>query len=446
MANDPAYCQFSRSKAKRGDFRHILSLWMASLLLAGATMGRAAPLVLTVSDAEGIAGRCAAPVSATVDLSGFSNTPPASSQFLLTALNEAGPDRAAPVAAQFEPDALDSRHGTLLWLMPPGPAGRRRFTLAVEATPLTPLMRVRRDVVSGQFELSEAGKPVLRYNYQTNEPGELLAKVTPDNLKYARARSDYIHPLYGPGGEELTKDWSVDHPHHRGIYWAWPEVDYHGERGDLHALQRVFARPTGKCGAKDGPVCALMDAENLWRWDDREPIVRERALIRAWRAGPNGRFIDLEFHFTALKDDVALARRGTDKYGGLNIRLAAAREQEIVFHTDPAGTALRRAWADLSGVFPGGKEAGLAVFQAPGNPDYPGDWIKYPELNWLQPTFPAAGARYVLKKDQPLVLKFRLFIHPGKADEAKLAEGWTAFARPIVVTTGEQSPSTNPHL
>jgi hypothetical protein len=364
----------------------------------------------------------------------------------LTALNEAGPDRTASVAAQFEPDAPKSRRGTLLWLMPPGPAGRRKFTLEVEATPLTPLMRVRRDVVSGQFELSEAGKPVLRYNYQTNEPGELLAKVTPDNLKYARARSDYIHPLYGPDGEELTKDWSVDHPHHRGIYWAWPEVDYHGERGDLHALQRVFARPTGKCGAKDGPVCALIDAENLWRWDDREPIVCERALIRAWRAGPSGRFIDLEFHFTALKDDVALARRGTDKYGGLNIRLAAARDQEIVFHTDPAGMAWRGAWADLSGVFPDGKEAGLAVFQAPGNPNYPGDWIKYPELNWFQPTFPTAGARFVLKKDQPLVLKFRLFIHPDKADEAKLAEGWAAFARPVVATTGEQSPSTNPHL
>ena len=64
---------------------------------------------------------------------------------------------------------------------------------------------------------------------------------------YARARSDYIHPLFGLEGETLTKDWSTDHPHHRGIYWAWPEVDWRGQRGDLHALQHVFARPTGKC-------------------------------------------------------------------------------------------------------------------------------------------------------------------------------------------------------
>ena len=392
-------------------------------------MGRAAPLVVTVFDAEGIAGKCAAPVSAKIDLTGFSNTALAASQFHLTALNETERDRPAAVAAQFEPDAPDSRRGTLLWLMPPGPAGPRKFIVKAEATSPAPLMRVRRDPVGGQFELSEAGKPVLRYNYQSNEPGGLLAKVTPDNLKYTRARSDYIHPLYGPGGEELTKDWSVDHPHHRGIYWAWPEVDYHGERGDLHALQRVFARPTGNCKVTDGPVCALIDAENVWRWEDREPIVRERALIRAWRGGPIGRFIDLEFQFTALEDAVALARRETDKYGGLNIRLAQVRDQEIVFHIDPAGTASRRAWADLSGVFPGGHEVGLTVFQAPSNPDYPGDWIKYPEINWFQPTFPAAGTRFVLKKDRPLVLKFRLFIHPGKVDEAGLADNWTAFAR-----------------
>jgi hypothetical protein len=292
-------------------------------------------------------------------------------------------------------------------------------------------MSVRKESATGQFEVSEAGTPVLRYNYQATDPGELLAKVKPDDRKYTRARSDYIHPLYGPSGEELTRDWAVDHPHHRGIYWAWPEVDWRGERGDLHALQRVFARPTGRCTVQDGPVFARIEAENFWLWEDREPIVREVAVIRAWRAGAGGRFIDLEFQFTALKDDVAIARRETDKYGGLNIRLAPVEGQDILFHTDPAGGVPRRAWADLSGAFSGGKEiAGLAVLQAPGNPDYPGDWIKYPEINWFQPTFPAAGTRWVLKKDRPLVLGFRLWVHHGRTGEEKLNQCWTAYAHP----------------
>ena len=95
------------------------------------------------------------------------------------------------------------------------------------------VMEARRNPTSGQIDIFEGGKPVLRYNYKTVEPGDVLDKVTPANRIYARPRSDYIHPLYGLNGEVLTLDWPVDHPHHRGIYWAWPEVDFGTNRGDL---------------------------------------------------------------------------------------------------------------------------------------------------------------------------------------------------------------------
>jgi hypothetical protein len=414
-------------------------LLIAGMLLAGITQGRGAgSLVLTVTDAEGRVGRSWTPVSVPVDFSGASDAERRADQFRLTAVGVTNSEGVADAIAQFEPDAPGSTGGMLRWLMSPGPAGQRRFIVKAETSSIPPLMHVGRDEATGQLELSEAGKPVLRYNYQTNDPGDVLARVRPDDRKYARARSDYIHPLYGLDGQELTKDWPMEHPHHRGIYWAWPEVDYRGERGDLHALQRVFSRPTGNCTFKDGSVCAVINAENLWRWEDQEPIVRESTLIRAWRAGPTGRFIDLAFQFTALRDDVALARRGMAAYGGLNIRLAPVQDQEIVFHTDPAGTQSRGAWAQLSGVFPGGKKAGLAVFQAPTNRDYPGDWIKYPEINWLQPTFPASGTRYVLKMGQPLVLRFRLWICPDKAGETKLADGWTGYASLPLATISRQ--------
>lgn len=314
--------------------------------------------------------------------------------------------------------------------------------MAVPTGALAATMDVLKDETTGQYLIREGGKPVLCYNYQTNDPGAVLAKIKEANLKYARSRSDYIHPLYGLDGEELTLDWPVDHPHHRGIYWAWPEVDYRGERGDLHALQRVFARPTGQCTTQDGPDCARIEAENLWRWEDQDPIVRELAVIRAWRSAPVGRFIDLEFRFTALKDEVVLARRETKLYGGLNIRLAPAKEQEIRFVNDSVGAAPRRAWGELSGIFCGAAGTGLTVFQSPSNPYYPGDWIQYPEINWLQPTFPTAGTRYVLNPGQPLTLKFRLWIHTGKASESELAEVWTDWVNSSKSTSLQ---TTNPN-
>lgn len=291
------------------------------------------------------------------------------------------------------------------------------------------LMDARRDPASGQIDIFEGSKPVLRYNYQTVEPGELLNKVTPANRIYARPRSDYIHPLYGLNGEVLTLDWPVDHPHHRGIYWAWPEVDFGTNRGDLHALQKVFARPTGKVRLQSGAAFAEIEAENLWQWEDREPIVREQALIRAYCATAQGRVIDLVFRFVALKDGVTIARREMEHYGGLNVRMATPTSQEITVHTDPSNAAPRRAWSELSGVFRGaGAASGLTVLQCQANPDYPGDWVQYPKLSWCQPTFPTAGTRYPLLRDKPLVLRFRLFVHAGaRPDDAEATKLWDEF-------------------
>lgn len=338
-----------------------------------------------------------------------------------------GDSRAIPV--QFERPGGAGEEGFLCWRMPPGKKGRRVFVL-VWGQPAAPeVMVARKDEESGQFVIAESGKPILRYVYKTLEPGELLAAVRPGSRKYARARSNYIHPLHGPDGEILTKDWAEDHPHHRGVYWAWPETIYRGEVGDLHALQRVFARPTGKIRLTQGSVYAQIEAENQWLWEDREPIVHESATIRAHASGRRGRCIDLKFVFTALQDGVTIARRGTDKYGGLNIRLSTTTRQELVLHNDPVQQIPRRGWADFVATFGERSDpTGILVLQRQSNPNYPGDWIKYPEIQWFQPTFPAAGSRHALKKGSPLVLQYRLWIRRGEvASEECYVDQWRAY-------------------
>jgi hypothetical protein len=62
------------------------------------------------------------------------------------------------------------------------------------------------------------------------------------------------------------------------------------------------------------------------------------------------------------------------------------------------------------------------------NPDYPGDWVQYPDLAWCQPTFPASGTRYPLLKGKSLVLRFRIFIHSGTAPDKELASSlWDTY-------------------
>jgi hypothetical protein len=291
-------------------------------------------------------------------------------------------------------------------------------------------LQVSRDLYTGQIVVKDGNDLVLKYNYQLVCPPEgLVASVAKDNRRYARARSNYIHPLYGPHGEELTYDWSKDHPHHRGIYWAWPEVDWHGERGDLHALQRVWARPTGNISFKIKGTCAEIIAENRWFWEDETPIVREVTTIRAHQTSNHGRYIDLIFSFEALEDDVALARRGTNAYGGLNIRMSPIKDIQLIHHADPVPVSPRRAWSDSIGVRQGGtKSVGFAVLEKITNPDYPGDWVQYPNLPWFQPAFPAQGTRHILTQGKPLVLQYRLWIREQKeTSEAQYAEQWRLY-------------------
>jgi hypothetical protein len=314
---------------------------------------------------------------------------------------------------------------------------------------------------NGQVIIKEGDKKVLQYNYQTvyekdvvrleddkKEPlvypqmsgiyFEEYLKSHPEIKKdtlvtgsiYSVPRSDYIHPLYGLDGEMLTNDWpDGGHPHHRGIFWAWPEVEYGSERGDIYALQRVFARPTGNIEFISGPVFAQINAENLWMWEDTEAIVKENAVIRVYRSTTDSRIIDLTIKLLALKDSVTIATRFTDSYGGLNLRMQTPESQEITYFTDETGSKPIRAWSDFNGVFHGNKSpSGLMVLQYQGNPEYPGSWREYPDLAWVQPTFPSPGTRYLLSKEKPLILRFRLIVYTGeKPDDETARKRWDAF-------------------
>jgi len=190
--------------------------------------------------------------------------------------------------------------------------------------PKTVDMKVSVDSSSGQIIFRENENKVLQYNYQTVyekdviRPGkdkdkelvfsnmsgvyyeeylkahpELEKNDTTTSSIYSVPRSDYIHPLYGLEGALLTNDWpDGGHPHHRGIFWAWPEVKYGDQLGDIYALQRVFARPTGNVKYTNDPEYAEIDAENLWMWEEDEAIARENAIIRVYPSTVDNRIID----------------------------------------------------------------------------------------------------------------------------------------------------------
>lgn len=72
------------------------------------------------------------------------------------------------------------------------------------------------------------------------------------------------------------------------------------------------------------------------------------------------------------------------------------------------------------------------VLQHKMNPEYPGTWMEYPDLGWVQPTFPTQNTRYPLSINNPLILRYRLIIYDGDSPEKITAKNyWDAYHAPM---------------
>jgi hypothetical protein len=322
--------------------------------------------------------------------------------------------------AQFEPGPAGARRGRL-WLLVPGqPAGVRRYCLLPEEG--SPGLTVTADTARGFYDVADAGRPVLRYNHGAVPP--------PPGIATNFTRGDYLMPVFGPWGELLTDDYPPDHPHHRGIGWSWPVTRWGDEVRDIWAVAGVWARPEAIRRAEGGHALAVVEALNVWKWGDTNPIVREEVTVRTFRADRGHRIIDIELRLTALADGVAIGGRPHGGYGGFGLRAQPAEARNITRLTDPPETRPRRSWLDYSGRFKGATAAsGIAILESPDNPLYPSELKEYPDLNYVMPAFP--GEREVpLRRDAPLVLRHRLWLHPGHPDTSALAAVWRAYADP----------------
>jgi hypothetical protein len=425
------------------------------LWIAISSRAEAAPPVIIVTDPAGVSARVGAPVSLEFDVRALPGGAATTDRLQLVEVTE-GAETSDPVPAQFIPDADSAAKGTLWWLMPPGKKGVRRFQLTAVESRAASQVTAKHDTDREAVDVTDGESPVLRYNHGTVPPPPAVVEKYEKQMDPPQffARGDYIHPVFGPDGEEVTDDYSLDHPHHRGISWAWPVVSYKGESRDIWAVRvlptepgGVWARPAAMHRVVSGPVLALVDAECDWKWGDTTPIVKERVVIRAFRHADRSRFLDVDIELVALVDEVAIGGRPGASYGGFNMRTYPSFDQrKIDMRIDPADAEPRRAWYHLTGNFPGGKgPAGVAMLEHVDNPDYPNqpdahgaDLVPgaYPRWRSVQPAWP--GSRRVdLPKGEPLVLKYRLWIHPGLSNEAALADVWQSYAQPAEATISE---------
>ena len=273
--------------------------------------------------------------------------------------------------------------------------------------------------------LTEEGSLVYGYVFGMN-----LAEGVPED----RRRASYLHPVWGLDGEVMTDDFPVDHYHHRGIFWTWPQVFVGNDTLSLWDIRGIKQRFENWLVRETGPVYARLGVQNGWYTDNGRRVVDERVWITAYRTSGLGRIIDFELSWEAADTPVGIQGSADIKgYGGFSIRFAPFEEPVITTiggRQTEDSNRLPFSWADFSARI-GGREkvSGAAVFDHQQNIGFPSGWCLrhygFTGIAWpgIEP--------FWLKPGQPLNARYRVWIHRGDAEHGRLPDSYYLWANPL---------------
>lgn len=261
--------------------------------------------------------------------------------------------------------------------------------------------------------LWEGNLPVYVYNHGVIERTGVPAD---------RARSTYLHPVYGLDGEVLTDDFPEDHHHHRGVFWAWPHVRIGNQHYDLWMLKGIEQRFESWLQRDASDPGATLGVANAWLVENRK-VMQEQVWIRSSPTQGDHRFVDIELIWTALDNAVTLQGAEGKSYGGLTFRFAP-HQQTVITTAQGQGkedlTIARLPWADLSGRFAGRTQtSGAAILISPDHPGYPPEWLTR-HYGVLCVGWPGVKPK-TIAPGETIRCRYRIWIHRGTPDPAQLA-------------------------
>lgn len=256
--------------------------------------------------------------------------------------------------------------------------------------------------------LTEAGKTVLVYRTKPLDPAA------------EPGRSNYVGALYAPDGAALTEDKPGDHPHQRGVWWAWMKVQTDGKTvADGWYMKNLsyFVREKKFLGDADGGGTLTVDVDWIVNsGPELAYVAREttKVTVRPLKAG--ARRVEFDTTITSRVDALGLGGSEDDRgFGGFSIRLMdpehlafASGGKTIV----PNGAAIT-AGANMGFAWTGEAAPAWAVGLAcKANGQAVTRWMLYNDRSMQNCVFPGR-APLVLKKDEALHLEETLVIRPA---------------------------------
>ncbi|MFC2123292.1 DUF6807 family protein [Bacteroidota bacterium] len=252
----------------------------------------------------------------------------------------------------------------------------------------------------------------------------------------------YFHPIY-LNHARITCESPVDHPWHVGLWFTWKFIN------NINYWEYMNEYKTEKTGYKSEGVTELenisfknhpdysadIELNIMYHPIGDVSVMKEQRNIHISPPGKDGSYyINYEHTFNAISEEVVLDRtpilgepdgKSWGGYGGLSIRFNQDFTSSELFPFPGEEKYPRGAWLYMGLKSLTGEKVGVCMFQ---NPDYTTEYTRwYYQDNSDIPFFwfgPAAlyDHKIILKKEEPLTLKYRVMILPGeKKDELEEA-------------------------
>jgi hypothetical protein len=343
-----------------------------------------------------------------------------------------------PVPFQLEHGDRSMLH----WVITSDDKTKRVYELAKGKQPNPSSVTIQNQ--EGSLTIQGHGKNLLRYQYATVYP--------PQGIDSAFRRSGFIHPLWTPHGQSLTRIQAPDHYHHYGLWNPWTHVAFEGDTVDfwnLNAKQGTvrFAKFTS---ITKGPVYGEFKAlhehvvlENSKKKKNEKVALNEIQTVRVYQPGANQNYyiVDITIDmrcagnspFTILEYRYAgLGWRATEKWKKDNSEVLTSEGKT---RKDADGTTAR--WSIIQGALDN-DYGGAVMMSNPSNYNHPEPLRIWPENSNGGEMFamfaPTKNKNWLLTPGNTYTLSYRFIVYNGHFTHEKAESGWQYYSAPPKIT------------
>jgi hypothetical protein len=348
------------------------------------------------------------------------------------------------VSCQFEPGDPPQ----LWWIISDTlkPGATRTYLLYVGETEDEPVLKT---ILEEEYLSVYAGsRPVLRYNHAPVAP--------PEGVDSSYTRSGFIHPVWSPSGDVLTRIQPPDHYHHYGIWNPWTRVNFEGREvdfwnlGDKKGTVRFNSYISTTGGTVYGRFRALHDHIDLTASNGEKVALNEEWDIRVWKSAQHQAGEYWLWDFTSILSCAIPEPVILEQYrygGGIGFRATESwtnRNSSILTSegkTRKDGDATKARWCMVYGET-GEGISGILFMSHPKNREHPEPMRIWPVDN--EDVFfefcPIRHNQWEILPGKKYMLTYRMLVYTGTITAEVAERYWQDFAYPpvIAIETADQ--------